>query len=212
MKEKIGIALLILLNAGFIYLMIILAILGYGLINGHHGLKAVETADLVTKNLSTKAFLLSFIVLASNYIIFRFLILNKRAILGSVIVTLIGILISTPFFFRERQSFIDYQHSHITLSDYIHCDSIAEVWLLRRMDTIPITYQQEFFQIIGVASYQTGMWKYQRSIKIKILKKDGTKDSILTNGDLFELSGGKFFKSKENLIEKYIQVSHSEKH
>lgn len=209
MKEKIGIAFLILLNAGFIYLLLILPIFGYGMINGHHGLKAAETANHVAENLIGKAAILSFTALVTNYVLFKILLQSKRSIIGSILVTLIGILISIPFFLREKQSFIEHQHSQIMLSDYIDTDSIAEVFLFRSTDTIPIRYHREFFQIIGTASYRESMWKYQKQLKILIRKTDGTKDSIFSNGNLFEFKGT-FFKAEENPIDKYLRISKEE--
>lgn len=206
MKEKIGIALLILVNSGFIYLMVLLVILSYGLINGHHGLKAAETADRVAKSIFTKASVLSFILLAINYTIFKILIHSKKPIVGSLILTVIGIAVSIPSFLKEKRSFIEYQYSQVCLKDYIDCDAISDIQLSIRTDTIPIAYCREFVQIIGNASYKKGMWKYQRSMKIVIRKTNGTKNTILSNGELFELNG-KFFKSKENLVEKYLRIS-----
>lgn len=207
MKQKIGIALLILLNSGFIYLIMILVYLSYGLINGRSGLKAVQTANHIGENIFTKVSVLSFLALFSNYLVFRFLIQNKKPILGSLITTLIGIMISIPFFFKERQSYIENQFNQVMLSDYVDSKTISKIQLLTPSDTVPVEYCEEFFQIIGNASYADGMWKYQRSMKIILWKTDGTKDSILSNGDLFELSNGKFFKAKENLVEKYLRIS-----
>ena len=210
MKEKIGIALLILLNSGFIYLLIIFPFFEYGMINGRHGLKAIETANHVAQSLLKTAILLSSLGLVINYIIFRLLISSKKPLIYGLIVTILGIAISIPFFLNEKQRFIERQYSQIMLSDYIPYDSISEIRLFTSTDTIPIAYYREFVQIIGNASYAEGIWKYQKSLKIMIRKTDGTKDSIISNGELFELSNGKFFKANEDLVEKYLLISHSE--
>lgn len=211
-REKTGIVLLILVNSGFIYILIMLVTFSYGFFNGHSGLKASETANHIAESLINKVALLSAIVYTANYILFKMLLRSKQPIIGSLVPTILGVVISTPFFLREKQAFIDDQYSQIKLSDYIQHDSISEVSLFTPTDTIPIEYHRDFFQIIGTASYRKGVWKYQKTLKILILKTDGTRDSILTNGDLFELSNWKFFKAEENLVEKYFQISHAEKY
>ena len=207
MKEKIGIALLILLNAGFIYLLVFTAYFSHGFTNGAGTLRAVEIANHVAERIFRIAGFLSFIALVINYILFRFLLRSGRPIIGSIIVTLIGILVFTPFFLSERSSFIEKRYSQIVLSDYIKCKEVSKVDLFIMEDTIAIDYCADFFQVIGTAPYSPGIWKYSgQSMKIMIWKTNGTKDSILTNGELFELSDRKFFKADENLIEKYLQA------
>lgn len=208
MKEKIGIALLILLNAGFIYLLVFTAYFSYGFTNGAGTLRAVEIANHVAERIFRIAGFLSVIALAINYILFRFLLRSGKPIIGSIIVTLIGILVFTPFFLSERSSFIEKRYSQVVLSDYINCKEVSKVDLSIMNDTIAIDYCEDFFHVIGRASYSPGMWKYGKSMKITIWKTTGTKDSILCSGDgrLFELSDGKFFRSEENLIEKYLKL------
>jgi hypothetical protein len=208
MKEKIGIALLILLNAGFIYLMIVLFNLSFGLFSGHSGLKAVERANDIAGGIFNKASFLTAIAFVSNHIVLRTLIQSKKPILYSIIITLIGLLISIPFYFTERRSFIQEQYGKVVLSDYIDCKEISKVQLFILKDTIPIESCEDFFQVIGTASYNNGIWKYQKSNIIVLWKTNGTKDTILSSGGLFELSDGKFFKADENLIEKYIRLWH----
>ncbi len=209
MKEKIGIALLILLNAGFIYLLVIVICFSYWLIVGNPGLKAVETADSAAESIFNKAAFLSFTALLVNYILFKFLLQSRKSIISSIVVTLIGLLICIPFYFTERWSFIDRKYSQVMLIDYLDSREVSKVQLLIREDTIPIDYCENFFHVIGTASYSQGMWKYQKSMKILIWKKDGIKDSILSNGDLFEFKG-KFFKAEENLVEKYLKMAPTE--
>ncbi len=208
MKQKIGITLLIILNGAFIYLIAVTAILSYGLINGRSGPnKAFETANDVATNIFIKVAILSLITLLINYIISRMLIQNKRPIVTSIVITVIGIIASTPFYLSARDSFIAYQFNNITLGDYVNPRNISQVQLLIKSDTIPLDDSQMFIQMIGKASYQKGIWKYQKSIKILFKNRNGTKDSILSNGELFETSKGKFFKAEENIIEKYLRIS-----
>ncbi|AEA42689.1 hypothetical protein [Fluviicola taffensis] len=125
----------------------------------------------------------------------------------TIIITIIGIGFFTPYFLNAKKSFIAYQNKNITLGDYANPRTISQVQLLIKSDTIPLDDSQMFIQMIGKASYQKGIWKYQKSIKILFKNRNGTKDSILSNGELFETSKGKFFKTEENIIEKYLQIS-----
>jgi hypothetical protein len=160
MKRKIGIALLIVLNLIFLFLIIGFAISSYGIIVQASG----EVRGLVIANRTTTKILIfaSIIVISAvliNYIILKKLILNKKPFISSCIVTLICVLIFIPFLLSERQSFIEFQKSSNFLDDYYNRFEITKAFVITSADTIEIRNIKDFTFKIGCARFKSGVWK-----------------------------------------------------
>ena len=79
MKRKISIGLLVILNLSFIYVIIIGAVLSFGLIVAPLGEeKGLEFANQTTNGILIKLTVLSFIVFLINYFLTKKMILTKK--------------------------------------------------------------------------------------------------------------------------------------
>lgn len=201
MKKKIGIGLIMLTNIAFLYLIIMMGILSFGLITapldierGSEVLREVTSKDLYYLSIFS---ILNFLV---TYIILLKLVENKYSIKISLIVTIIGIILFIPFFLSSRFSFINYIEGNTTLNKYIDEKNINEV----RINNKQITDIDNFINDIGNAKYKKGVWKYAKKWKIILYYKNGTKDSLYSNGELFGAYKDKYFFMDENIIAKYI--------
>jgi hypothetical protein len=206
MRRKIGIGLLIILNLTFIYVIIMGAVLSYGLIVaplGHE--KGLEIASLTTNDILIKLTILSMTVLLINYFLTKKMIVNKKPFLTSLIVTLIGIIVFIPFFLSAKQSFLDYQDGTTQLQHYLDRQTITEAQIIIHTSTIQVEQLDDFISDIGSAKYKRGSWKYAKKIKLIFKRIDGSKDSIFTNGQMFGAYKGKYFSTDQDVIDQYLE-------
>jgi hypothetical protein len=206
MRRKIGIGLLIILNLTFIYVIIMGAVLSYGLIVaplGHE--KGLEIASLTTNDILIKLTILSMTVLLINYFLTKKMIVNKKPFLTSLIVTLIGIIVFIPFFLSAKQSFLDYQDGTTQLQHYLDRQTITEAQIITHTSTIQVEQLDDFISDIGSAKYKRGPWKYAKKIKLIFKRIDGSKDSIFTNGQMFGAYKGKYFSTDQDVIDQYLE-------
>lgn len=204
MKRKIGIALLIILNLSFIY-VIMAAILTLGLVVaplGHE--RGLEIANQTTIDLLIKLSISTVLMFSINYFLFKKLAINKRPLITSLILTLIGALISIPFFLSLRKSFIDYQNGTTLLQHYFESKTIDNIQIITFSDTIEVTQLNNFIIDVESAKYKPGMWKYMKEYKLIINRNSGIIDTIFTNGQMFGPYQHKYFSTEENVIEKYL--------
>jgi hypothetical protein len=205
MRRKIGIGLLIIINLTFIYVIIMGAILSYGLIVAPLGQdRGLEIANLTTNEILIKLSIVSMIVFLTNYFLTKKMIANKNPFLSSLTVTLIGIIVFIPFFLTARQSFLDYQNGTTQLQYYLDRQSITEFKIITHTGTIQVEQLDDFIRDIGFAKYKRGPWKYAKQIKLMFKRTDGSKDSIFTNGQMFGAYKGKYFSTDQNVIDKYL--------
>ncbi|MBM3454959.1 MAG: hypothetical protein FJX80_07405 [Bacteroidetes bacterium] len=205
MRRKIGIGLLIILNLTFIYVVIMGAILSYGIIVAPLGQdRGLEIANLTTNDILIKLYVISTAVLLINYFLTRKMIVNKRPFLTSLTITVIGIVVFIPFFLSARQSFLDYQNGTTQLQHYLDRQTITEAQIITDTDTIQVEQLDDFISDIGFAKYKRGPWKYAKTIKLMFKRTDGSKDSLFTNGQMFGAYKGKYFSTDQNVIDKYI--------
>jgi len=206
MRRKLGLGLLIILNLTFIYVIIMDAVLSYGLIVAPLGLeKGLKISSLTTNDILIKLTILSMTVLLTNYFLTKKMIVNKKPFLTSLIVTAIGIIVFIPFFLSAKQSFLDYQNGTTRLQHYLDRQTITEAQIITHSDTILVTQLDDFMSDIGYAKYKKGPWKYAKKIKLMFKRKDGSKDSIFTNGQMFGAYKGLYFSTNQNLINKYLE-------
>ncbi len=205
MRRKIGIGLLILINLTFIYVIVMGAIFSYGIIVGDLGEdRGLKVANLTTKHILIKLSVISIVVLLINYFLMKKMIENKRPFLTSLTLTVFGIIVFIPFFLSARQSFLDYQKGTTQLQHYLNRHTITEVQIFTHTDTIQIEQLDDFIRDIGFAKYKRGSWKYAKTIKLMFKRKNGSKDSLFTNGQMFGAYEGKYFSTDQNVIDKYI--------
>jgi hypothetical protein len=205
MRRKIGIGLLIILNLTFIYVIIMGAILSFGLIVAPLGQdRGLEIANLTTNDILIKLTIISIIVLLINYFLAKKMIVNKRPFLISLTITLIGIVVFVPFFLSARQSFLDYQNGTTQLQHYLDGQTITETQIITQTDTIQVQQLDDFIQDIGFAKYKPGPWKYASKMKLVFKRTDGSKDSVFTNGQMFGAYKGKYFSTDQNVLDKYL--------
>lgn len=207
MRKKIGIELSILLNVGFIYLLIMGVILYYGFISVPLGKESIiEITELTSydTNLIIRIIFLSIIACLINYFLFKKMIRSKKSFLISCIIILIGIAISTPFGLSARKSFIRYKSGEMQLQDYIGKEKINEVQLITNLDTIQVEEIDCFIRDISMVKYKKGLWKYPKRIKIMIRYTDGGIDSIYTNQNGFFHYKEMDFITDKNIMEKYL--------
>ena len=205
MRRKIGIGLLIILNLTFIYVIIMGAILSYGIIVAPLGQdRGLEIANLTTNEILIKLSVISIVVLFINYFLTRKMIRNNRPFLTSLTVTVIGIIVFIPFLLSARQSFLDNQNGTTQLQHYLDRQTISEAQIITHTDTIQVEQLDDFIREIGFAKYKRGPWKYAKTIKLMFKRTDGSKDSIFTNGQMFGAYKGKYFSTDQNVIDKYI--------
>ena len=206
MKRKICIGLLVILNLTFIYVIIMGAVLSFGLIVaplGHE--KGLEVANQTTNDILIKLTVLSFIVFLINYFLTKKMILTKKPFLTSLIITVIGIIAFTPFFLSAKQSFLNYQNGTTQLQHFLDRQTITEIQVITHSDTIQIEQLDEFIADIGSAKYKRGLWKYAKKMKLIFKRIDGSKDSISTNGQMFGAYKGKYFSTDQNVINQYME-------
>jgi len=206
MRQKIGIGLLIILNLTFIYVIIMGAVLSYGLIVaplGHE--KGLEVANLTTNDILIKLIVLSMTVLLINYFLTKKMIVNKKPFLTSLIVTVIGVIVFIPFFISAKQSFLDYQNGTTQLQHYLDRQTIIEAQIITHTDTIKVEQLDDFISDVGYAKYKRGPWKYAKKIKLMFKRIDGSKDSIFTNGKMFGAYKGKYFSTDQDVIDQYLE-------
>lgn len=110
MKRYTGIGLLIILNLIFTYLIIWGAILSYGIIVKPGS--DMEVTNSVTREVLTKLFFISLILLSINYLVFKKMVLSKKPFIISFVIVLGAVLIFVPFFISARQSLIDFQQEN----------------------------------------------------------------------------------------------------
>lgn len=205
MRRKIGIGLLIILNLTFIYVLIIGAILGFGLIVAPLGQdRGIEIANLTTNDILTKLTNMSIVVLLINYFLTKKMVANKKPFLLSLTITVIGIIVFIPFFISARQSFLVYQNGTTQLQHYLEGQTITKAQIITQYDTVQVEQLDEFIRDIGYANYKRGPWKYVKKIKLMFKRTDGSIDSIYTNGQMFGAYKGKFFSTDQNVIDKYL--------
>lgn len=210
MKRKIGIALLIVLNLIFLFLTIGFAISSYGIIVQSAG----EARGLIIVNRTTIKIIIfvSIITISTvliNYVILKKLILNKKPLISSCIFTMTVVLIFIPFLLSERQSFIEFQKSSDLIGHYYDRFDITKAIIITSRDTIEIKNINEFTFKISGAQYKSGLWKYMKTMKIIYIYKNGNKDTIPTNGQIYGPFKGKYFVSEQNEIEKYLREEKS---
>jgi hypothetical protein len=173
MRRKIGIGLLIILNLTFIYVIIMGAILTYGLIVAPVGQdRGLEIANLTTNDILIKLAIVSMIVLLINYFLSKKMIVNKKPFLTSLTVTVIGIIVFVPFFLSARQSLLDYQNGTTQLQHYLDRQTITEAQIITHTDTIQVEQLDDFIRDIGFAKYKRGPWKYAKKIKLMFKRTD----------------------------------------
>ena len=127
MKQKIGIGLLIILNLTFIYVIVIGAMIRFGLIVAPLGQdKGLELAIRTTNDILINLTIISVAVLLINYFLTKKVIGIKRPFLMSLTITLIGIIVFIPFFLSARQSFLNYQNGTTQLHHYLDSRTIAD--------------------------------------------------------------------------------------
>gem|GEM_PF-3224381 len=205
MRRKIGIGLLIILNLTFIYLIIMGAGLTFGIIVAPLGQdRGLEVANLATRDILIKLAIVSVIALLVNYILTKKVIASRKPFLGSIAVTVIGIIVFIPFFLSARQSFLDYQNGTTQLQHYLDRQTITQAQIITQTDTIEVEQLEDFIRDIGYAKYKREPWKYAKKIKLMFKRTDGGKDSIFTNGQMFGPYKGKYFSTDQNVIDKYI--------
>lgn len=206
MKQKIGITLVVVLNLAFIYLIVIAAILSFGLIVAPLGLdQGLEIVSRTTKGILiglTIAILLMFLL---NYVLFKKLIRINRPIISSLTVGLICVLIFIPFFQSSKQSFIDYQEGTTELRHYLDGNTIDAIQIITTNDTTQIEQLDDFIRDIGGAKHKRGPWKYIKNEKLIITRNIGDKDSLYTNGSMFGPYKGKYFSTNQNVTDKYFE-------
>lgn len=206
MKRKLGIALLILVNLAFIYLLIVLARLSFGLIVadlGHE--RAIVVANETSKEIYLKLCIVSSLVFLINYFLSKKVIGMRNPLIKSILITFIGIIVFVPFFVSSRISFVNDQDEVTFLSHYLDEKSISSIQVIRHSDTIEIEQLDNFIKDISGAKYMPGMWKYMKNTKILFNRTNGTKDTVLTNGQMFGGYKGKFFETDVNVIDKYLE-------
>ncbi|AFM06248.1 hypothetical protein Fleli_3946 [Bernardetia litoralis DSM 6794] len=205
-RENIGIILLMLLNIGFTYLLVVQATLYYGFLHVPLGKESINEATKLTSYDSTLIIgitILSIIAFLINYIILKKMILSKKSFLIGCIIIFIGISISIPFSLPARESFLHYKSGKMKLQDYLSEKMISEVQLIDHSKTIQVKGIDDFMEDIGGTQYRRGMWKYAKKTRIMLRYTDGSLDSIYANGSLFDYKGKIFFADK-NIIEKYL--------
>lgn len=206
MKRKIGIGLIIILNSLFIYVLIFFAILDFGLIVAEFGIdRGREVASLTTYNILEMLFFLSTIVILLNYFLLRKLIVNKHPFFTSLAITTFGIIVFIPFLIYARSNFLDYQISVTFLSDYLDKKTIEDVYIIQKEDTLHVNKKDQFLNEIGYASYQQGLWKFQKNTKLLIKHHDGSTEIIFTNGQLFGDYKGKYFRTDKNVLSRFTE-------
>lgn len=202
MKQKIGIGLLILLNVGFTYLLVIEARLYYGFISIPLGKEIkLTTFTSYDSTLIVGVTFWSIIAFLINYFLFKKMIMSKKSFLISFVITIIGVSISIPDSLSARESF--HKSSEIQLQNYLNKETINEVQIITNSDTIQVKEVNNFITDIGAVQYQRGIWKYAKKTKIMLRYTDGGLDSIYTTGRLFEYEG-KYFLTDKDIIEKYL--------
>lgn len=204
-KNIIGILLLIIINLIFIYFICIYTIVSFGLIVAELGEiqgKVIETK--ITKETILFVSLLSLISVIFNYLILKKLVLTKRNLLYSLVLTFMGILIFTPFYLNSKRSFVDYQNGTTKLGNFIKKNDIENIKIINQNDTVNIKDKDIFLNEIGRAKYKRGIWKYGKKYKIIFEKNGIKKDSILSNGIMFGIFKGRYFEVEKDVLEKYF--------
>ena len=204
-KYIIGISLLIIINLIYIYLICIYPILSFGLVVAEIGEvqgKIIETK--ITRETISFVLLLSLVLFAMNYLIFKKLILSKRNLLYTFVLIIMGILIFIPFYLNSKKSFVDYQNGTTRLGHFIEKNEIENIKIINQNDTIIIKDKDVFLNEIGSAKYKRGIWKYGKKYKIIFEKNGIKKDSIFSNGIMFGEFKNKYFEVEKDVLEKYF--------
>ena len=164
--------------------------------------KVIETK--ITKETILFVSLLSLISVIFNYLILKKLVLTKRNLLYSLVLTFMGILIFTPFYLNSKRSFVDYQNGTTKLGNFIKKNDIENIKIINQNDTVNIKDKDIFLNEIGRAKYKRGIWKYGKKYKIIFEKNGIKKDSILSNGIMFGIFKGRYFEVEKDVLEKYF--------
>ena len=174
-ETKIGIGLLIILNLTFVYVIIIGAVLSFGLIVAPLGQeRGIEIANQATNDILIKLTVLSIVVFLMNYFFSKIMIIRKNPFLTSLITTVLGLFIFIPFFLSANQSFLDYQNGITQLQHFLDGQSITEVQVITHSDTIRIEQLSVFITDIGSAKFKIGPWDYAKNMNLIFKRIDGS--------------------------------------
>lgn len=205
MKRKLSILFLVLLNPAYVYVSSVWIWLNFSLFVFAVG----EEQGMIEAAQKTEEILMWLIPLSIglfliNYLVCRRLIAGKRPLVVSLLVTLTVVLIIAGVLLYQRQSYLDYQRKNTQLEHYFNKQVEVKAEIIQGTSSIEAVPLDEFMDDIGSAKYKAGVWKFAKSFKIMFYLEDGSKDSIMTNGQIFGPYRGKYFATEENVLEKYM--------
>lgn len=185
--------------------MVTAQFLSFGLIVVHLGPEnALKVANKTTFEILIWVFVLGLFASGLNYLIVKTLVVNKKPLCTSLLLTGICIILFLPILFWGRQKFITYHNGSMQLKNYLDTSSISEAQIITHSDTILVDQLNNFLEDIGSAKYNRGLLKYGKTFKLKFKFVDGSIDSISTNGEIFGEYQGRVFIADSNVIVKYL--------
>lgn len=205
MKRKIGIGVLIVVNFAFVFVIIAVIGLSYGIINGQAGkIHAEAFTREITNEILVRILYISSFVVAVNYWVLKTVISNKKPFVMTCILLIIAIIIFTPFLLTLRQSFLNRQSHTDLLIHYYDRFEIKKAIILTPTDTIEIKELNDFTSRLQAQCLKAPI-KYKKTMKIIFINNNGTNDTIPTNGQTFGPFKEKYFKADDNIIDDYLR-------
>lgn len=179
MRKKIGVGLLVILNLVYIYVVVIIPVLGFGLIVAELGIeRGHEISNSMSKDIFTQVFAFSFIMILINYYLFRKLIHNNRPFLASLALTLIGVIVFIVYFLSSKNAFLAYQRDNTVLNHFLDTRKISNAQIITIKDTIEVLELEDLKKNLSCAKYKSGLWKYQKTAKLKFTMDKVTKTAF----------------------------------
>lgn len=212
MKRKIGILLLILVNSLIIWIIVLGIIFSFGIVvQSFDFVRGPEIVNYIVSTLLLKFTLVFTLSILLNYLIIKILINARKPIVKSLIIALFEVLIFFPILISNRNNFIKNQLVSTSLNKYLDIGAVVQTFVISQKDTICINKQKEFLSKIGEAKSKRGIWKFGKKKKIVFIYRNGMKDSIYTNGNIFGEYKKLWFFTDYNVIDQFLAPVNSKR-